>query len=141
MVERRIAPDHEAMTNESTPGWPSAGLPTPRHDDTGPSLATWLLGGAAVLVGALLLFGVVVPAAFSLLWLVLPVLMVVIGVRTVSRGAAATPLARFLGWAAIILGGFWLLNSLAALSLGRLLFAALLVGGGVYAGRRLIRRA
>jgi hypothetical protein len=126
-----------AMTNESIPGWPSAGLPSPKDDDTGPSLTTWLIGGAAVLVGALVLFGVIVPTVFSLLWLVLPVLMVVVGVRTVSRGKAATPLARMAGWAAIVLGGVWLWN---AIDLGRLLFVGLLLGAGIFIGRRFFAR-
>ena len=129
-----------SMTNESIPGWPSAGLPSPKDDDTGPSLATWVLGGAAVLVGALLLFGVVVPAVFSLLWLVLPVVLVVIGVRTVSRGRATTPLARLAGWAATVIGGLWLMSAIDVVNIGRLLFVGLLVGGGIYVGRRLAAR-
>ncbi|MGH9117442.1 MAG: hypothetical protein ACRD0A_06070 [Acidimicrobiales bacterium] len=125
------------MTNESIPGWPSAGLPAPKDDDTGPSLTTWLLGGAAVLVGALVLFGVIVPAVFSVLWLLLPVLMVVIGVTTVSRGRAASPLARLAGWAAIGLGALWFVS---AIDLGRLLFVGLLLGAGIFIGRRMIAR-
>ena len=126
-----------AMTNESIPGWPSAGLPSPKNDDTGPSLTTWVIGGAAVLVGVLLLFGVIVPTVFSLLWLVLPVLMVVFGVKTVSRGRAVTPLARLAGWAAIVLGGVWIWN---AIDLGRLLFLGLLIGGGIFIGRKVMAR-
>ncbi len=140
MVNRSHRLDDDPMTNESIPGWPSAGLPSPKNDDTGPSMTTWLLGGAAVVVGALLLFGVVVPAVFSLLWLVLPVLMVVVGVKTVSRSRAASPLARIAGWAAIILGGMWLLNAIDVINIGRILFAGLLVGGGIYVGRRMIGR-
>jgi hypothetical protein len=142
MVTPDAAPDDEAMTHDSTtPGWPAAGLPSPKSDDTGPSLTTWLLGGAAVVVGALLLFGVVVPAAFSLLWLAVPVLLVVLGVKAVSKGSASTPVARIAGWASAIIGGLWLWNAIDAINLGRLLLAGLLVGGGVYVWRRLTAKS
>jgi hypothetical protein len=140
MVTPSATPDDGSMTNESTPGWPAAGLPSAKHDDTGPNLTTWLLGGAAVLVGALLLFGVVVPAAFSLLWLAVPVLLVVLGVKAISKGGATSPLARIAGWAAAIVGGLWLWNAIDAINLGRILLAGLLVGAGVYVGRRLSGR-
>jgi hypothetical protein len=139
MVTPPATADDGSMTNESTSGWPAAGLPAAK-DDTGPTLSTWLIGGAAVLVGALLLFGVVVPAAFSLLWLAVPVLLVVLGVKAISKGAATTPLARIAGWAAAIVGGLWLWNAIDAINLGRLLLAGLLVGGGIYVGRRLTGR-
>jgi hypothetical protein len=137
MVERPARPDDVGMTNESTPGWPAAGLPSPKDRETGPSLATWVIGGALVAVGALVLFGFIVPALFSLLWMVLPILLLVVGVRTVSKGAAASPLARIAGWVAIGVGAIWLWN---ALSLGRILLLGVLVAAGFYAGRRLARR-
>jgi hypothetical protein len=130
MVDRPARPDDGSMSNQ----WLSPG------DDLedrkpGPSLSTIAIGGAAVVVGVLLLLGVVVPTAFWLLGLALPILLLVVGVRLLSKGEVRG-IGRFAAWAATILGGLWLLDAIDLFNVGRFLFVGLLVAGAVYVGRR-----
>lgn len=99
-----------------------------------------LVGGAALVIGALLVVGVVVPAVFTLLALALPIVLLVVGVRLLSKGNGTSPLTRLGGWAAAILGGVWLLDVLDVLNIGRIVLAGLLVAGAAYVGRNLVRR-
>jgi hypothetical protein len=132
MVNGPARPDDGSMSNQ----WLS-----PRDDldegKSGPSLATIVAGGAAIAVGVLLLLGVVVPTAFWLLGLALPILLLVVGVRLLSKGEVRG-VGRFAAWAATILGGLWLLDAIDLFNIGRFLFVGLLVAGAVYVGRRLV---
>jgi hypothetical protein len=112
-------------------------LPSSVDDRPGPSMPTIIIGGAAILVGLMVVAAVVVPAIFSLLALAIPAALLVIGVRQIGKGSAATPMARILGWAAAILGGWWLIE---AIDFGRILLVGLLVAGAVFVGKRLVGR-
>jgi hypothetical protein len=117
--------------------WPMTNLPSSVDERPGPSLPTILIGGAAILVGLMVVAAVVVPAIFSLLALAIPAVLLVVGVRQISKGNAATPLARILGWAAAILGGWWLIE---AIDLGRIVLVGLLVAAAIFVGKRVMGR-
>jgi hypothetical protein len=85
--------------------------------DEQPSSFTIVALVAAIVVGVILVFAVVLPAVAWLLSLALPIGLVLIGAHLVSRERVpgSSSMARVGGWVALALGALWLLSRLGVL--------------------------
>ncbi len=98
------------------------------------------VGVAAIVIGAVFVLGVVVPAVFWLISLAFSIGLIVIGAQLAGRNRS--PLVRVGGFAAIAFGVLGVLGRFnvfdLAASVFRLAIIVMMVAGAIYVGRRLI---